>query len=75
MTLFRWRGEPIHDIKAWASERGEPMVTVRETRRYLSAVTLREHVEVNETEMPRCFAEGLPAFQGTAGGTVMYEIL
>lgn len=74
-TEFRWRGEPIRDIWAWAAERGERMVRVRETRRQLSAVTLREHVEVSEVEMPESFADGLPLFESRAGGTVTRELL
>ncbi len=74
-NTFSWRGEPIHDIDAWAAERGEPMVMVRETKKYLSSVTLREHTEVTETRMPRCFAEGLPAFRGVGGESTRIEIL
>lgn len=25
--IYTWRGKPIHDIKAWARERGEQMVS------------------------------------------------
>jgi hypothetical protein len=72
---FSWRGEPIHDIKKWAEEHGGPMVRVRETKRYLSQVTLREHVEVNVIPMPRCFAAGLFAYRGGPGESTQYEVL
>lgn len=67
-TAFSWRGEPIHDIHAWALARGEQMVVVDHEHRYLSAVTLREHIEHTEEEMPESFWSGHIAARGVAGG-------
>jgi hypothetical protein len=76
-TAFSWRGEPIHDIDAWAQARGEPMVRVRETTTTLSVIggQPRERVEVEIREMPRCFAQGLAVSEPFGGGRVSREIL
>ena len=49
MDLFRWRGEPIQDIRTWAIERSESMVSYECT----------QHTpwgpEISQGEMPESF--------------------
>jgi hypothetical protein len=72
-TVFRWRGEVIPDIRAWARARGEQMVRVRCTRRTLSPVLLREVVEVTEEVMPESFWNGHLAAQGGPDGSTVWQ--
>ena len=59
MEMFTWRGEPIHDIRAWATGRGERMVKYHAER---TVPDLRTGGLVKETmdgEMPESFWRGL----------------
>jgi hypothetical protein len=58
-TAYKWRGEPIHDIKAWASQRGERMVKYRATRYVPSLLTGQLEKETYTDEMPESFWYGL----------------
>ncbi len=57
MTRFCWRGQPIEDIEAWATEHGEDMVEVKVRRKEWGLLKGQAWV-MEETEwQPRCFFE------------------
>lgn len=73
MTYFSWRGEPITDIRAWAEERGEPMVTVIETQTSIQPTTTIGTTRL--VQMPRCFADGLPTYEDRGAYRISRRVL
>lgn len=57
-TEFRWRGEPIYDIRAWAKARGERMVKYHGERTVPDLRTGGLVREVDDGEMPESFWNG-----------------
>jgi hypothetical protein len=56
---FAWRGEPIADIRAWASARHERMVRYHAERDVPSVLTGRIEHEEYDGEMPESFWHSL----------------
>ena len=59
MQRFSWRGVPIHDIRAWAKERGEQMVRYHAERKVPNPYTGQIDTETQDGEMPESFWGGL----------------
>lgn len=64
MEYFAWRGEPITDIRAWATERGERMVTYHAERTIPDVRTGGLVTETRDGSMPESFWSGLASMHG-----------
>ena len=58
-TTFRWRGDPIRDIRAWVRERGEQFVHFRMERDMPNSLTGQLDHEEHEGSMPESFWDNL----------------
>ena len=59
MTTYTWRGEPISDIHAWATQHREQLIKYRHECRYLSPVTGHEYLEISHGIIPKTWFESM----------------
>ena len=62
--VFRWRGEDIPNIRAWASARHERMVEYYAERQMPNSLTGTLDVETQRGEMPESFWDSLMMADG-----------